>query len=473
MKFINHKKFNWLFLLPFLLIAFSCNPDDDHSAQEIEKNKIVNEWIKENMDVLYYWNTKMPAGKNMKVFPADYFESILYKQEDHFSFIAEDFAQLMETLSGVQLEAGYDFTLFYEDEKMQNLYGLINYIKPNSPASSAGLKRGDKFSTVNGKQITINNYQTLLNETYAAHTLGVLRNSTIQSFSLSVVKYEENPILLDSIYDYDMYGKKIAYLIYNFFSIDKGDDSRNYIKELNDVFGKYKQANINELILDLRYNSGGQVVVATALASMISNRESSDVFCIDQYNSIVDNEYKRIYGDIDYNKTFFANYLPKVNSGDADIPVNKLGIPRLYVLVSRNTASASELLINGLKPYIDVTLIGETTYGKNVGMALLYEDDPKKQKDNRWGMLPVVCKIFNSENKSDFSDGFRANIEVDEYKIKPMPPLGNIDEILLEAALVNIGVKSASPLRSGKTGFDSKPLKSSIDLTPERKNMFR
>ena len=470
---LNIKKINWILLFPLFLIIISCNPDDDIGAQEIKMNKNVNEWIKSYMDALYYWNDKMPAGKNTKVSPYEYYESILYKKEDHFSFIAEDYAKLKESLSGVQLEAGYDFTLSWENEKKQNVIGIINYIKPNSPASSSDLVRGDVFYTVNGKQMTESNCQTLMNETYKAHTLGVMRNKKLQSFSLSVVKYEENPILLDSIYNIN--GKKIAYLIYNFFTLDKDDKSNNYIKELNNVFGKYKQANINELILDLRYNTGGLVDAATALASMISNRTKSDIFSIDEYNSILDKELRRIKGE-NHNKTFFEDILPKNKSSDADIPVNKLGIPRLYVLVSRNTASASELLINGLKPYMDVILVGETTYGKNVGMALLYEEDPKKQKYNSWAILPVVFKSFNSQNKSDYGNGFKANIEVGEqgeYSELPLLPLGNIDEILLKAALVNIGVKSASSMRSGKTELEYKPLMSSIDLTPERKNMFR
>lgn len=467
------KRFNLLFLFSILLFTYSCERDDNSGQKEIQQNKNINSWIQSNMDVLYYWNTQMPTKKDVTLSPDKYFKSILYTAEDRFSYIAKDFAQLSDLLSGVQMEAGYDFTLFLKEEGSKDVIGVINYIKPNSPASSTNLKRGDIFFTVNGKQLTTDNYQDVMNETYAPHTLGIYKDGVIQNISLSVTKYEENPVFLDSIYNIG--GKKIAYLIFNFFSTDNGDYSYSYVKALNDIFGKYKQANVNDLILDLRYNGGGQVDVAVALASMISNRTSSDLFCTDEYNSIVDKELQTEMGD-SYNKTYFNDNIEVKNENgdivDRSIPINKLGLNHLYVLVTGSTASASELLINGLKPYMNVTLIGETTYGKNVAMWFIYETDPQKQKDNRWGMLPIVCKTFNSANQSDYSKGFTPDIEADEYETMPLLPLGNTDEPMLAAAFIQLGVKSANTLRSEVKEINPRPLMSSIDRTPVRKNMF-
>jgi len=475
----NLKKFKLLLFFSILLIVSSCtkengnDPTPDPGTDEAQNNQNINKWIQSNMDVLYYWNTLMPTDRDLTLSPDKYFDFLLYKQEDRFSYIAEDFAQLSDLLNGVQMEAGYDFTLFRKDAVSSDVVGVINYIKPNSPASLTDLKRGDIFFTVNGKQLTMDNYQDLLSQTSAPHTLGVYRNGDIQSISLSVTKYEENPVFMDSIYE--MGSKKIAYLIFNFFSSDNGDYSSSYVKELNEIFNKFKQANVNELILDLRYNTGGQVDVSIALASMISDHTSSDLFCTDQYNSIVDNELKRQYGN-NYNKTFFDdNLIVRDKDGnvvDQSIPIAKLGINRMYVLVTNSTASASELLINGLKPYMDVILVGETTYGKNVGMWFIYETDPVKQKDNRWGMLPIVFKTFNSANSSDYSQGFTPDIAADEYDVMPLLPLGDTDEPMLATALVNMGVKQASALRSEKKEFDSRPLISAIDRTPVRKNMI-
>jgi C-terminal processing protease CtpA/Prc len=355
------------------------------------------------------------------------------------------------------------------------LVGIINYIKPNSPASETVLKRGDIFLTINGTQLTIDNYLQLLDQTSAPHVLGIDNGNTIQSVSLKVIRYEENPVLLDTIYA--MGNKKIAYLIYNFFASDKGDNSYTYSRELNAIFGKYKQENVDELILDLRYNGGGSVDVAIALAGMISNRTSTDLFSIDQYNSIVHEESLIQYGN-NYNKTFFSDFL--ITNYDEngriisqDTPIHKLtGLNRLYVLTSNHTASASELIINSLKPYMEVILIGETTVGKNVGMYLFYERDPVKQKDNRWGMLPIVVKIFNANNQSDYTYGFTPDIPADEYIALPWLPLGNMREFLLERALDHIGVQPLNNLRSNGKGFYLDPVISSFDRMPARRNLI-
>ena len=208
---------------------------------------------------------------------------------------------------------------------------------------------------------------------------------------------------------------------------------------------------------------------------MISGRSSSDLFIIDEYNSIVDKEFKKEYGN-DYNKTFFDDNLIVYDGGGKIIsqnPINKLaGLTRFYVLTSYRTASASELVINGLKPYMTTVLVGEKTYGKNVAMWFLYEEDPQKQKDNRWGMLPVVVKTYNSANKSDYTNGFEANVKTDEYAVMPLLPLGDTHELLLEAAFAHIGVQAASGVRSAEKRFDSQPLMSSTDRTPVRQNMI-
>ena len=469
MRNFSFKKFGLLLLFSSLLVISSCEENNINNKPQGEYNRI-NDWIQEWMDVVYFWNTRMPTKTDKTLFPADYFKSLLYKTEDRFSYIAEDYAQLSDQLSGVQMEAGYDFSLLRADTVSENVVGIINYIKPNSPASLTDLRRGDVFYTVNNKQLTLSNYQQLLNEMSALHVLGVFRNGALQPISLAVTRYEENPVLLDSIYE--LSGKKIAYLIFNFFSTDKGDNSYIYLKELNEIFGKYQHTHVEELILDLRYNGGGEVTVATALASMISNCTSSDVFLIDRYNSIVDAEFKKAYGN-DYNKTFFVDSLnvrDKNNKTIEQIPVNKLtGLRRLYVLTSYRTASASELIINGLKPYMEVVLVGEKTYGKNVGMWFIYEEDTEKQKDNRWGMLPIVVRLSNSDNQSDYTHGFGVDVEVNEY-VAPFLPLGNTRELLLEAALAHIGVQTANSVRNAEKRFDSQPFTSSIDRTPVREN---
>jgi C-terminal processing protease CtpA/Prc len=469
---MNKNIFPFILLLTLTVIS-SCEKGDSLD-DEAAQNTAVNDWILKNMEIYYFWNDKIPAKTNKNLSPEPYFESLLNKPEDRFSWIQENFIELMEQLSGIQREAGYDFTLF-QQENTTNVFGIINYVKPNSPASQTGLRRGDIFLTVNGKQLTISNYGTLLsNALSSTHTLGILdiEQETINEVSLSVVRYEENPILLDTIYE--IRNTKIGYLMYNFFADDKGDNSLAYAKELNTVFGTFKTAGINELILDLRYNSGGALTTSLFLANMIANRKSSELFAIIQYNSILSDLFKQREGD-DYNKLYFTDNLESYDETGKvieSVPINKLtGLKRLYVFSSYKTASASELLINGLKPYMEVVLLGYVTYGKNVGSTTIYEEDPQKQKNNTWGIQPIIAKIANANNFSDYGNGFTPDVEVNEYSVLPLSPLGDTNEIMLHAALVHIGVETqqAASLRSSTL---HRPVGSSMDRTPARNNLY-
>jgi len=351
--------------------------------------------------------------------------------------------------------------LMWADESKQNVIGIINYIKPNSPASKTDLKRGDVFNSINGTILTANNYGDLVNALSSSHTLGLL--SPVRSIALSVTKYAENPVLLDTVYN--IAGKKIGYLVYNFFAEDNGDNTHAYAKELNTIFGQFKTTGINELILDLRYNGGGAIMTCTELSSMISNRGKNDVFGITQYNSLLDQAFKQQVG-ADYNKTYFTDYIGN------NIPINKLtNLSRLFVITSGRTASASEDLINGLKAYMNVTLIGDTTYGKNVGSITIYEEDPVKQRTNKWGMQPIVVKFANAKNFSDFGNGFFPDVEASEYTYYPLMPLGDTNETLLQKTLAQMGVVASAPasLRADRKNT-AIPVYSSIDRTPVRRN---
>jgi C-terminal processing protease CtpA/Prc len=237
--------------------------------------------------------------------------------------------------------------------------------------------------------------------------------------------FAENPIYLDTIYT--VANNKIGYLVYNFFARDNGDKSNNYDKELISKLSNFKSKGVNEMVLDLRYNSGGAVSSAIALASaLVKNRSTKNVLTTSQYNSILHNALIKEEG-ANYNKDYFID---KIIGTTVAIP--EMNLPRLYVLTSGWTASASEFIINGLKPYMDVILIGETTYGKNVGSITIYEDDDPK---NKWGMQPIVVKFANSLGFSDFTAGFTPDYEIDEFENLYLYSFGDTNDPLLGKAL--------------------------------------
>jgi C-terminal processing protease CtpA/Prc len=463
----------FMWVIAVLLIQGCKKDEPDNEYQEI------NDWILENMETCYFWNTQIPTNTDQSLKPDQYFESLKYAG-DRFSVIRDNFSELLNSLSGVNVEAGYDYYLMRYSEYSTDVIGCVTYIKPGTPAEAAGLKRGDYFWTINNTQMTTGNWASLLQATAKPHTLGkaIISGNTITrettNISLSVIEYKENPILLDTIYH--IQNKKIGYFVYNFFARDSETFGIAYEKELNNLFGKFADEAIDELIIDLRYNSGGTVITAMALASMISNRGATDIFGYEEYNSILDSYYAREDEDENYNISYFLDNIELLDdSGKVaeKVPVNKLsGLTRVYLIVSNRTASASELIINGLRPYMgddNVVLIGGTTTGKNVGSFAIYETDPVKRQTNNWGMLPIVFKLSNSLKSSDYANGFTPNVEISEIGELEMKPLGDTDELLLSATLSKI---FGTAIQRRNVREKPETVGSSIDRTPARKNMY-
>jgi len=182
------------------------------------------------------------------------------------------------------------------------------------------------------------------------------------------------------------------------------------------------------LILDFRYNGGGYVSSAVNLASLIAPAvTTSDIFYKTKYNSFLSQ-----YSDFQNVQTPFESKTENLG--------NILEGNRVYILTSSRTASASELIINGLKPYMDVYIIGDVTYGKNVG-SIPFEDE--ENSDNPYGILPIVTQSFNSLDQSDYTNGFTPDVEALESS-ELLLPLGNVNEILLRTALEQITGESSS-----------------------------
>ncbi len=421
------------------------------TSTAVSDNKYVNGWIYDQMSIYYLWNDSLSKNPNYSLNPDEFFDSILYKYNatsnpdgDRFSWIQENYVDLLNDLSGVRSdEIGFDYIFVWADQARTHYYALVLYPKKGTDAETKGIKRGRFVKKIDDQDITPQNFKTLFGGTgtkklsmadwnfNSATSTYNLQNSgdvTIQMQN----NYAENPVYKDSVYTIN--SQKIGYLVYNFFARDKGDDSYDYDKLLMNRLDAMKAQGVNEMVLDLRYNSGGAVSSAIALASaLVKNRSTSNVLTTSQYNSFVHNALLKEYG-ANYNKDYFISQIDTAKIDDkgnviswvkiTDVP--SLNLPRLYVLTSGWTASASEFIINGLKPYMEVILIGETTYGKNVGSISIYEEEDPK---NKWGMQPIVVKYFNSLGKSDFTAGFTPNYEVDEFNPDGMVETG--DELFL------------------------------------------
>lgn len=418
------KHFKSILFILLTVAAISCQ---ENEAPAPASNVSANRWILGVMNQVYLWldNIRTPISETSD--PEDYFESLLFRPTDRFSVIYPDFQELINALNGVNLESGYEFILFRENQSSNNVIAEVTYIKKNSPASNLDLMRGDVITKINGTQLTLNNYQQLLKEIDGTHTITYQRFDQ-DSFefidkgnvTLTSVELAENPNFLDTIYTIN--NEKIGYVVYHFFAPGPGENPV-YDLEMDAIFGKFKAAEIDHLIVDFRYNSGGFVSSAVNLASLIVPGVGvGSVFSKTKYNSTIME-----------NVPSLSNVQTPFKAKAENLSNGLVG-NRVYVLTSTRTASASELIINGLRPYMNVFIIGDQTTGKNVG-SVPFEDEENEL--NKYGILPIVSQSFNSLDESDYTTGFVPNIIVKETQER-LRPFGDVSELLLRTAISQI-----------------------------------
>ncbi len=471
-------KLNLLHRVLFILITFgifSCEntiPTPDSGNNSNNNNaaspyKDVNNWIYDEMKEWYLWSDNMPekSKTNMTLAPGKdgvydtqkyYFYSILndYPNVDRFSWIRENIVDLTNSLTGKSTAFGFTRTAVFLDNSQTNIGFFISYVIKDSPAEKAGLKRGDVILTINGQTINKDNYVTILsNIESATFGLGEQKNGAFvlsgKSLQATKAEIQNDPVHYWTVIEKG--NKKIGYLVYSQFIA-------TYDSKLKQVFGEFKSKGINELILDFRMNGGGSVSSADLISSLVvKNPNTNNVIHRDQWNTTITQKYPSVA-----NPTKFS------------AQANNLGnLDRVFVLTSNNTASASELVINSLRPYMNVVLIGEHTYGKNVAsITIKDEENPIRWK---WGMQPIVLKTVNAKGESEYGteSGFSPDYIVKD-NIYPYLPWGDENETLLKKALEVI----TGTLATSKGGSNLRSNLNTLDLhvsdlsTMNDKNMY-
>ena len=170
----------------------------------------------------------------------------------------------------------------------------------------------------------------------------------------------------------------------------------SYDSQLNAAFAQLKGEGATELVLDLRYNSGGSVQTAVYLASMITGQFNGQLFAKEKWNDEV-----QVWFDANHPDWISNNFVNKITKeGNIEESINSLNLPKLYVITSSSSASASELIINGLKPYINVITIGTKTSGKYTGSITLYDSDTfgrtgaNLNPRHKWAIQPIVLDVL-------------------------------------------------------------------------------
>lgn len=483
------------FFLLAILGILGCNDSNDFSDNE-GLNDPINDFIWQGLNSWYNWQEESVALNDSKDdIPEDYYNflngysnyetlmlELCYKHSrivgsgnavDRFSWFVEDYEVQKNAFQGIRTRFGFTSRIVEISNVSNEVILSILLVEPGSPADKANMKRGDIVYRINGTSLNTSNinevYGNLSNESvtlsFASEQGEILFHIEDKTMSRALVA--SNPVHFKKVFE-NVGGKKVGYLVYNQFSSSFND-------ELNDSFADFKAAGINELVLDLRFNGGGSVLTSSYLASMIYQNASTRKFV----NLVFNEKHSNQNDEYNFGNKLFR-YDEEGNSQGQET-INRLNtLSRLYILTSNGTASASELIINGLKPYISsVVLIGAKTYGKNVGSITLYDapkndytSESKANPDHKYAMQPIVFQSYNKNGESDYINGFNPDIAIDESKYwNTILPLGNRNETLLKAALDDIsGLRNKESL--SKRQLQARQIKINLPENKFDKEMY-
>ena len=404
---------------------------------------------------VYLWNTQIPASFNAQGFagPEELMKGIRpYSIEPGFASAVDRWSFAMKKKDWDNLSSGLNL-LVQDDNASKGDFGMtvffraegdlrVRLVEPNSPAGKAGIHRGWQITKINSSSnITTGNADFIIRNIYESATASVTfekPDGTTQTIDLAQAHYTEKPVYLDSVYTVG--SKHIGYLVYNSFLGDQAKVS----SEFQRVFSKFAQKNVNDVVVDLRYNGGGYVDLQQKLADyLVNDAANGDVMMKQMYND----------SNKQYNQT---TYFKKTGS---------LNLNRIYFIVGSSTASASELLINNLKPYMDVRLVGASnTHGKPVGFFPIPVGE--------WYIFPVSFRSVNKNGEGNYFNGLTVTSKVADGLDKDW---GDVTESSLASVIRNIttgkyssetlaGEKVLSPdVIAGNAVLDKPFLKITVD----------
>lgn len=414
----------------FVVFALTSCKQDTNSGGEGPESDIVktNKWIYSMMleHYLYSDRTKV-VTPNYNLDSEHFFYSLLSSstEDNDGKHSAGDsyFYSYMEQQVGtksidVTNSYGFDYVLY------NDYTARVIYVVKGTVAERSGLRRGDWIYAIDGKINDQTNISKLDKGTGAKLLVERFDNNGITQPRVEITlgasgPIENSPVFLAMIHTAPT--GNVGYLVYNSFETGPGGFAdKKYDTQLIEVFKQFKSYRVQEMILDMRYNPGGYITSAALLGSMLVPQSAlGDIFAITQSRSKEESIFRM--------------------QSQVEASQSNLNLNRIYILTSEWTASASELVINGLKPYMseeNIVLIGMRTEGKNVGSYSIPLNGSFK-----YGLRlqPITVNVMNKMRKSDYKDGFRPTFKVDEFgDFGQWYELGDPREPLLKSALSNI-----------------------------------
>lgn len=394
-------------------------------SEQVKTNRAVNFFAKNFFNLYYLWTEECASRLNSwsdTGSPIDGYDKYKYSA-DRWGFITDDYKSISQAIEGVSTTPGMSgyFTNFND-----TLAFCPKIVYPGTPADKAGVKRGDFFTSFDGKVVLCPGgslskvgearmyeiYESMYSKTVRYKYAGSSRTVTI-----TPVEMYEDPVVCHKVFDFD--GKKVGYLFYDAFVLES-------VNPLLQVFREFEAEGVSELILDLRYNGGGDVIVEDVIASVLAPKAEVDaksVFTRKVYNKDLSAYYSETDPESMVSR-FDTEFSVNVDGRTIlyDISDINLDIKKMHVIYTADSASASEALVVGLSPYLDIQLYGENSYGKYCSCILLpgetwyelYKDDITAEEyangmeyAKNWACYLTMSRFADKDgNTGNYPDGF-------------------------------------------------------------------
>ncbi|PTX43291.1 peptidase S41-like protein [Christiangramia gaetbulicola] len=468
-------------------------PDNTLTAEE-ELELEIKDFVWKAMNNIYLYKSDVPdladnrfsSQTELKEYllkwdsPEDlFYDGLLYDypEKDRFSWIVDDYVELENMFQATGKSAGFKYGFAYAPNSNSQVLAYVTYVSPGGPADDSGLERGDYISEVNGSTITVNNYQGIFGNDVLELGLSTIQDGVVvpeeNPITVTKASFKEETVPVSKVFTEG--GVKIGYLYLSTFLGEFGIDDT----KLNNVFGEFKAQNVQELIVDLRYNSGGYSEFSADLASMVTGQFEGEIFTQQKWN-----ENYQAYFEQEAPERLYNRFDSKIDDGAA---INSLNLNRVYVIATGRSYSASESFIIGLEPYIDVVHVGSDTGGKFQGSVTLYDSENFSKTganpDHKYALQPLVYKFANANGYTDFIDGLTPDVLIEESPSN-LGQLGELDEPLLAETIAQItGNRSQSPgdferWESGKLQPEDErgfyiSSKNIFDELPQKKPLFK
>ncbi|MGM1428661.1 S41 family peptidase [Sphingobacterium lactis] len=474
------KSIVYISLLLTLFMTFGCKKSE--SLEPLSQTEL------ELMDMTYLyglylslWTEKLPQPEplangdpNLRKYTEKFrsaeevLESLKVRtQFDRFSFIDRGGRVSEEIQEGVHVETGA-MPIYLRSGNNGNLF--IKLVQKGSPAEAAGLKRGMQVISINGNtkmDYRTDSLQGFSNfyKFYSGENLTLVvkpeGQTQTRTINLRGAPYKLNPILTSKVVEST--AGKVGYFAYTSFIAvqDTAGKKTEYYYALENMFTDFQSQGIKELVVDLRYNGGGAVNTAEFLANMLvpvaHGKAKMYEYKVNKYlvGEGLTKEGKA-FGPTNFNKT------------------NTLNLERIYFLATKSTASASELLMNSLAPYMDVQIItinNEGTYGKPVGFFPVTEEKSKAD------IYITSFQMINNDGYGDYFTGLKG--QKTDSKDGYSKELGDPTEQMFADALYSINnggryqSAKASASRAATTGGASRESIGSPKTNTYRDNMYK